>query len=273
VQPKIRFSGGPPVEHEDIMRNVAHARTLGLPFVQSVAPHGRPLAIVGGGPSVQEHVLELRNFEGDIWGINGACGWLRERGIESTFISVDPHAIVAQWTPGARKALLGTRTDPQVFEILKGADVTLFELEQEDAENGMRCGSSTASLAFDLGTELGYRTAIFYGCEGSWPAANPGDPTTHATHAYPEPSQQRAERMVIACGGREYLTAPDFYVQSCELSDVIRMFPTHFSERSGGLLRAFVENDDHEIAQVSRAMYRELYTMNKEVVRPLEEAA
>lgn len=266
MQPKIRFSGGPPVEHEGIMRNVAHSRTLGLPFVRMVEPHGRPLAIVGGGPSLRDHVHELRTFEGDIWGINGACAWLRERGIESTFISVDPHHIVAQWAPGAKKALLGTRTDPSVFEILRGADVTLFELEQEDPVNGMRCGSSTASLGFHLAVDLGYRTGVFYGCEGSWPAENPGNPEGQATHAYPEPSQQRAERMLISCGGREYLTAPDFYVQSCELAAVIRMFPLHFSERSGGLLRAFIENDDHEISKVSQAMYQELYRLNPEAL-------
>jgi hypothetical protein len=256
--PKIVFSGGPPVTHEDILRNIAHAKTLGLPYVQKVPPHDRVLAVVGGGPSINEHVDEIRSFT-DVWAINGASQWLRERGIENTFIAVDPHHIVAKWAPGAKKAILCTRIDPSVFEILEDADVRLFSLMQDTEDGGIQCFSSTASLAFDLGTDLGYRKAVFFGCEGSFPGNVSGDNREDFTHAYPEPSEKREERMVVECGGVEYLTAPDFYVQSDEISKMVRMFPQHFSERSGGLLRAMIENDDHDIVKVSRAMMSGLH--------------
>lgn len=264
--PKIKFAGGPPVDPQGIQLNVLYSRSLGLPYAKVQPAHERKLAIVGGGPSVADHLEEIRSFDGDIWAINGACAFLRERGIDSTFVSVDPHEIVAKWAVGAKKAILCSRVDPKVHEVLKGAEITLFDLIQ-DKEEGVHCCSSTASLGFDLGTDLGYRSVVWYGCEGNWAgstAENSGN-QSDKTHAYPEPSEKREERMVVLCGGVEYLTAPDFYVQSCELAEIIRKFSRHFSERSGGLLRAMIENEDHDIVRVSRSLMEKL--------KPVEKAA
>lgn len=256
--PKIKFRGGPPVRHEDIVLNLMFARSLGLKMVEKVPEHDRKLAIVGGGPSVIEHLEEIREFAktGDVWGINGACRFLGEHGIDSTFISVDCHEIVAQWATGPiKKALLATRVHPSVIEALKGADTRLFELNN-DSENGVHCCSSTASLGFDLATDLGYRSVVWYGCEGSY-AGSTEEGATNAddqTHAYYEPQSKRDERMVVLCGGGEYLTAPDYYVQCCELAELIRKFPRYFSERSGGLLAAMVANPEHDITKVSIAL-------------------
>jgi hypothetical protein len=256
---KIRFAGGPPVEDRDIQLNILYGRSLSYPRVKEVPAHDRHLAIVGGGPSVKDHIEEIRNFKGDIWGINGACGFLRERGIDSTFISVDPHEIVAKWAVGAKKALLCVRMDPKVYEVLNGAEITLFDLIN-DKEGGIHCCSSTASLGFDLASDMGYRTVVWYGCEGSWEGSTAEGATNASdfTHAYQEPSEKRDERMVVLCGGKEYLTAPDFYVQSCELAEIISKFPRHFSERSGGLLRAMVADQEHDIIRVSRSLMASL---------------
>ena len=262
---KIKFAGGPPVEPGTIALNSIYARSLGIPFVKESPAHGRTLAIVGGGPSVAGVVEELRAFDGEIWAINGACSFLRERGIESTFISVDPHEIVLKWAQGARRAMLCTRVAPAVFALLKDVDVRIFDIAH-DVPDGVHCCSSTASLGFDLATDLGYRTVIWYGCEGSW-AGSTAENANNAqdfTHDYLEPSEKRDERMVVLCGGVEYLTAPDFYVQSCELAEVIRKFPRHFSERSGGLLRALVATPEHDIIRVSRALMAILRPASKE---------
>ena len=264
--PKIRFEGGPPVSHNDILLNLMCARALGLPMVKKVPAHERKLAIVGGSPSVGDYLEELRAFDGDIWAVNGACRWLHERGIESTFISVDPHEIVVKWVgPEVKKALLCARIHPDVFQVLKHAEVQIFELYQDNAVNGVHCCSSTASLGFDLATDLGYRNVTWYGCEGSYGGNLNGDNASDKTHAYAEPSEKREERMVIECGGKEYLTAPDFYIQSCELSELICKFPLYFRERSGGLLRAMVESGgEHEITKISRKL--------QSILKPMETA-
>lgn len=242
---KISFRGEPPVAHKDIERNVA--ASSGYPRVdRDVPPHGRKLAVVGGGPSLLNHVEELREWDGGIWAINGVNKWLRDRGIFSIFFALDPHPIVAKWAKGATDALICSRCDLRAFAELTTARVTVFDLVN-DIPNGFMACSSSATAAFHLGIELGYRDLTFFGCEGSY---------ISESHAYMD--EQRVDRMLVECGGKEYLTAPDFYQQSVELSTLIKKFPKHFHERSGGLLRAMVEESDHDIVKVSRSIYESL---------------
>jgi hypothetical protein len=241
--PKISFEGYVPVPHADIERNLAYARGLGLPFVRSVPPHGRRLAVVGGGPSIVGHLSEIRSYT-DVWAINGACRWLREHGIESTLLSVDCVPFLAPRVSGATKALLSPRVDPAVFEALAGAEVTLFELGR-DKPGGVWSSVCTASVVFQLATELGYLDTTFYGCESSF---------SEETHAYMNEDELQSYRFVVSCGGREYLTAPDLYMQAELLAEVLRIFPKYFKEESGGLLRAMVENKEHDIVKVSRGL-------------------
>lgn len=223
------------------MQNVVSARARNLPYVREVAPHGRRLAVVGGGPSIADHLEEIRS-ETDVWAINGACRWLRERGIESTLVSVDPVAFLAERVVGATKAILCSRCDPAVFDALHGAEIRLVDLSQDDLTGGhsVWASASTAAATFQLSTDLGYRETVFYGCEGSY---------SDRTHAYMDEPELQEFRFVVSCGGREYLTAPDLYAQTLSMAPVLRMYRGHFTERSGGLLRAIVENAEHEIVK------------------------
>ncbi|HEX8106711.1 MAG TPA: 6-hydroxymethylpterin diphosphokinase MptE-like protein [Kofleriaceae bacterium] len=243
---KIVFNGEPPVSAEGMARNVEHCRALGLRAISVQPANEKRLAIVGGGPSVLQHVEELKGWDGDILAINGACAWLRERGIDSTFFSLDPDGIVAKWAVGATKALLCSRSDPKAFEVLKDADVQVFHLHI-DEKGGIVCGTSTATAAFHVAAVLGYRKVTFFGCESSYEGQ---------THLYF--NEHLPHRMVVKCGENEYLTRPDFYVQAQELSEVIRLFPSHFEERCGGLLGAMVKCQEHDVTQVSPELMKEL---------------
>lgn len=250
--PKITFEGNSPVPHETLLANIGHAKGLGLPYVKDSPPHGRRLAVVGGGPSVLSHLDELRSWGGDIWAINGACPLLKGHGIESTLFSLDPLPVIAKHAASASSAIVCSRCDPAVFEALKGADVQLFDVVQDDGE-GIWASCSTALSVFDLATNMGYREIVFFGCEGSF---------EEKTHAYMDDPQ--TFRFVVACGGREYLTLPEMYVQTEPLALLLRTFPAHFSERCGGLLRAMVENEEHEIVKVSRALLAGLKPANQD---------
>jgi hypothetical protein len=257
---KIAFEGNVPVPHERLMEQVSHARGLGLPFVREVEPHGRRLAVVGGGPSIVEHVEEIRQFT-DVWAINGACGFLRARGIESTLVSLDPIEALAERVLGARKAILSTRCHPKVFETLAGCEIQLFDVLQDavpGSERGVWGSVSTVLSVFDLAPLMGYRDAVFYGCEGSYAVS---------THAYMNDPECDDYRFVVACGGREYLTAPDLYMQTMQLSKLLRFTHDRFKEKSGGLLRAFIAErmkveihksmeivPEHDIVMVSRKL-------------------
>lgn len=246
--PKIVFQGHVPVSHDDLLKQVAYAKSLDYPEVNEQEPHGRRLAVVGGGPSIVDRLDEIREFS-DIWAINGACGFLRRNGIESTLLSLDPCDFLAPRVLGAKKALLATRCHPDVFKALKGADITVFDAVN-DTENGFWASCSTVTVAFHLATTLGYRKTVFFGCEGSF---------SELTHAYMDEAELQDYRFIVECGGRQYLTAPDLYMLTMQMAIFFRMAVNEsFTERSGGLLRAFIENPEHDIVKVSPALLASL---------------
>lgn len=242
--PKIVFEGTVPVPHDELLAHVAHAKSLGFPEVREQESHGRRLAVVGGGPSIVDHLDEIQEFT-DIWAINGACGFLREHGIESTLLSLDPCDFLAPRVVGAKKALLATRCHPDVFKALEGADITVFDAVN-DTENGMWASCSTATVVFHLATVLGFRKTVFYGCEGSY---------SEKTHAYMDEAELQDYRFLVECGGKLYLTAPDIYMLTQQMAFFFRnAINESFTERSGGLLRALIQNPEHDIVKVSRAL-------------------
>lgn len=189
----------------------------------------------------------------EVWAINGACGLLRGHGIDSYLFAIDPAPIVAKWAVGASKAILCNRSDPEVFEVLKGADIRVYGLHNDDPEDVIYTGSSTATAAFHLGVESGFKEIDFFGCESSF---------EDKTHAYQD--EKREHLLWIECGGKEYKTAPDFYVQAQEMSNVIRTFPAHFRHFGGGLLQALIDSPEHDVTHASRALMATLTPVEAE---------
>lgn len=251
----IRWSGGPPVSPEDIDKQVVHAQSLKLPSVKAragaIPSNGRKLAVIGGGPSINEHVETFKNWDGDIWTINGAYHWCTARGIASTFIACDPHPIVADWAKNVKRALVTTRCSPMVFEVLEGADTRVFDL---DGENRVIAGSSTASCSIHLAILDGYKDVTYFGCESSYP---PG-----GTHAYMH--EPRKDELVVLVGDEEFHTAPDYLIQAQEMAHVFRE-AEGIKEESGGLLRALIKNPKFRITWISEGLWNGL--------QPVEQAA
>lgn len=241
---ELSIVGQLPVSAEQCLGNIDHARSLALPTLRLGEAAHKRLVVVGGGPSAKLHLKTFRDFDGtvDIWAINGMWKWLKDNGVNSTFLAIDPHPIVNQWIQGCEKALLANVCDPMVFETMQGKDVTVFEI----GEGQIRSGSSTATCCPDLAFKMGYRSVTFYGCESCY--------VPNGSHAYMH--EPREEELLVECGGGFYLTAPDFYMQAGELSDCIKAIPEYLREESGGLLRAMIENDTHAIRWVSDGMVK-----------------
>jgi hypothetical protein len=238
---KIEFVGLSPLPEDELRKNVIHARGLGYPQIQEVEAHGRRLAVVGGGPSIVDRLDEIREFS-DIWAINGACGFLREHGIESTLLTIDPVDFLAPRVAGAKKAILATRCHPETFKVLEGADITVLDVNT-DSEHGLWASCSTATVAFHLGALLGYREFVFYGCEGSF---------DEQSHAYMDDPECSDYRFVVVCGGKRYVTSPDLYLLTQQMAVFFRISINNaFTERSGGLLRALIDCPEHDIVDLS----------------------
>lgn len=242
---KIHFVGVPPVEWEQILRNKEECKRRGYPRISDEEKRDGRLAVVGGGPSVSSYLDKIRECD-EVWGINGACQMLAKHGIESTMLAMDPDPIVVKWCSGVKRALLCDRVCPEAFDALEGADIRVFELIN-DAPGGVIAGSSSASAAFSLGIRLGWAYIDFFGIDSSFV----GD-----THAYQ--NEDRKEVLWVECNGREYKTAPDFYLQAMEMSGIIRRLPNHYRAFGDGLLQAFVAEPEHDIKYVSRALFDQM---------------
>ena len=230
-----------------------NAERCSAPRVQMAPPHGRKLAIVGGGPLVAHDLPELQAWHGDVWGINHTAGWLVENGIDAMMVSVDPQP----WTPPAnvRRALLATCADPSVFEQLAGKDVKAFDLH-ETALGGIFGGCTTATRMPILALRMGYTDISFFGCEGSYS----GDRDHVDRH------NGEAMELIIRAGGNDYRCETGLLIQCQDFAAIFGTFGNFFKNRSGGLLKAMIENPDTwEIVAVSAAMRDHLEKVNGEI--------
>lgn len=219
--------------------NARHACSLGLPFVTQ-EPRGS-LAVAGGGPSLLGKLDRLQDFD-EVWGVNRTAQWLCERGIPATFFTVDP-----QYMPGmtgVERAILASSAHPRVFAELAGKDVSLFHIaDRGDGRFVSEGGPSSVCRAVPLAVHMGYSSVTFFGCEGSY---------TGTSHAYATDLPDC--RIVIRAGGRDYVTQPDFELQSDYLAAFLRAAPDFFHEESGGLLRAMVADPDWHHVGLSPAL-------------------
>lgn len=205
-----------------IAENIAHARSLGLPFAVGRAGGG-PLNVIGRGPSAADHIDELR--EGENWACGTAWAWCRDNGIDATLIMADPNPRLAEprYVEGVSRAIVASQCAPEVFAALAGASV---EIADHDT---WAVGHSAAVIAAILGATAESETRLF-GCEGSYAA------TTHVNEDIPQPNE-----MLVRCNGRAYRTNPQMIIQ-CE--EFVRLFemcrPGVFVDRSGGLLGAML---------------------------------
>lgn len=218
-----------------------------VPYVQ---PKRRgKLAVVGSGPSVAQHLEELKEWGGDIWAINGAAAYLAANGIKSTLLSVDPSPWATWMFNGVEKALFASCVHPMAFEYFAG-NVEKFDLV-EHSINGITGGCTTAARVPHLSVAVGYSDVTFYGCEGSF------EDQDHVNENVGDP-----EQIVIKADGELYRTRPEYLMQSENIAECMHAFPTVFKEKCGGLLRAILHDPKWEIVAVSEKMKEKLEATN-----------
>lgn len=191
------------------------------------------LAVVGGGPSIKEHLQDLRGWPGDIWAINYTAEWLRAHGIDCYCYTVDPGRLTPD--PVVKgKAILADHCHPS---RVKAADSVL-------KVTAPMPGPTSATASTLLCLRAGYDGATYFGCESGY-----GE-TTHTDRDEPPEDLVRVES-----GGEFFLTKLELILQAEQLSSVIRTFPDRFSERSGGFLRAMVKHGEYDVVEMSRSLW------------------
>ena len=233
---KIAFVAKGVASDEAVEANRRYARGLGLPEIGQIGPSRVPLAVVGGGHSIPDFISELRGWDGEVWAINGTYAWCAEHGIPATFYSIDPMPGIADLIKGASSAVLADTVCPEAFKECPNVTLARTGLDATPHD------SSSASTAPMIAAEGGYTSVTFFGCEGSFPPNG----TTHAYKDVP------MSRVLVRCGGVEYMTDPGFLMQTEFLAGLARGVTGWIRAKGGGLLGALIEHGDYDVVAVSR---------------------
>jgi hypothetical protein len=238
--------------HIPLQQWIDNAATCeGLGRIEKQAPHGRKLAIVGGGSSTEKSLEELKAWDGDIWAVNSTGPWLLKHGIQSTFITVDPAPVEDFYTEGMTDALLATSCCPKLRERFQ--TVRLFDMV-ETHPDGIGGGTTTASRMPLVAILLGYYEISFFGCDSSFQLGRDHVDRNDATFD---------EALVIRAGGTDYLTNLQLLQQAETMAEIMNLAPNVFRNRSGGLLEAIQKHPDTwEIAAVSDQLKQSLEAWN-----------
>ena len=234
MKPDFKAAGCVPLE--TYQRNFAYAKKLKLPWC-SHRKDRPPLAVVGGGHSLKDHLDDLGGWQGDIWALGSTWGWLRGIGIKSTAFCVDPQHELRDMLTGATHAILATCVHPSVLDMLVAskAKVELFEpfLDNGEKREGMNAAAivTSATAVPALSVQMGYKDVSFFGLDSSY---------REMTHAYMDTPDPYTIKIKLA--GESFLTGVEFMKQAEFLASCIRAAPHVYKCRSAGLLRHMVEH-------------------------------
>lgn len=224
-------------------RNKAHARSLGLPYI---SVHERPkLAVVGGGPSVLDFKDELAEWDGDVWVSGSAFPLISTICKTPTFFTIDQSTDLAKDGKGAKKAILATCCNPSVFEVLKDAEIEIFDIFTGGPNSNHH--ATTITAAPKVGLDMGYRDITFFGCEGSF---------METTHAYE--TTEINDKIIVKCNGQNFVTRPSFLLQCEFMARVVHINPRLFKVRGEGLLTAMVKDLDYDITHAQPELARRI---------------
>ncbi|ANK73735.1 hypothetical protein FA04_14565 [Ensifer adhaerens] len=244
----IKFIAQAAAGQEAVARNIEHCSRLGLPLITQSGPVAHRLAVVGGSPWAKDYLDELRTWDGEIWGVNGAFGWCIDHGVDATFYTIDPAESLKDMAIRAKRAVLASCCHPEVFAAVDGP-IEVFPLGE------LPNGSTSASTAPMGAAVRGHAHVTFFGCESSFETQ---------IHGYDWASQDTS-RAVVVCGGQEYLTTPQLIMQAEYIAEIARALPFFINVRGRGFLPALIEHGDYEVLKVSRAIMESLGNGNQQL--------
>lgn len=234
------------VDKDGRVQNLASCLARGLPTVQKLPKRAGRLAIVASGPSVREHLDEFREWDGEVWAINGAYDYLLDQGIvPHGFFAIDPLPELAEYVqrPHADTTFyIASTSDPSVFDALKDAKVLTFHPYSEDVkypEGSGHIGGGTTSVtrAPYLGLLQGWRDITLFGVDSSYD----GREYCYEWGRYSTDIAQPKIWVDLYDGGPKYQTEVGLLKQVSQLGTFAEIFNGMLKFRCGGLLADFLK--------------------------------
>lgn len=170
----VRFSCERNTTDDELRQNLAENLKLGLPTLKA----GRAL-IVGGGPSVADHIEDIRakhRLGFTLFALNGAGAFLNKSGIIPDYIVIyDARPDNAGFAEAeAKEYLVASYSNPRLLKALEGKSVRLFHVvgpslvidmvrAAEPGAHFLGGGSTVGMQVLNILIMLGYRVAHLYG--------------------------------------------------------------------------------------------------------------
>ena len=225
--------------------------------------HKGTACIVGGGPSLAAEIPRLKFYKSlghVIFATNGAAAYLEAHGIVPDYhVMVDARPENAQFVAKPNKAtkyLMASQCAPEVFENLRGQDVTVFHCLTEGMQELLGAvkdkpvvliggGTTVGMKAMLLAELMGFRTLQLFGMDSCYS----GD----QHHAYAQPLND-GERIIDAVyGDRAFKCAAWMVGQAQDFIDFLQRFTGTVQVAGDGLLAHIAREGVEESAADIRA--------------------
>lgn len=203
---------------------------------QHVSPHDkqdREVVFLAGGPSMNDHVDEIKKMREDgaaLVTCNGSYHWAIEHGLKpSAQIVLDARQFNARFTKPVQDKcmyLIASQVHPDTLEGLPHDRTYLWHSGITDANEALirertghyfpiPGGSTVVLRSMALLRLLGYWRVHFFGFDSCVRGSS--------HHAYAQPENDREPLIPVTCGGRTFECTPWMVSQASEFRDMVKM--------------------------------------------------
>jgi hypothetical protein len=130
------------VSPEQIIKNIKHSATLGLPSIRPHPVQDLEVMLLAGGPSLsdfEDEIIQNRKDGMKLVTVNGSYGWAREKGLRPSLqFLIDAREFNARFTEqdeltDKTKFVISSSSDPSAFENLPDDRSYVFHISISDA--------------------------------------------------------------------------------------------------------------------------------------------
>lgn len=233
---------------EGISAHIESSLKRGLPeLLPAICSHDGNFVIVGSGPSLKDHIEEIKQEQENgrpICAIKGAHDYLVANGIyPDLFISIDPRdrRNNVQLPSENTVYLLASRCCPELFDHLSNRNVMIWHAMCGEDENEiirkhnkyMIGGMSTSGLrAVNVGVFMGFRNFVMYGMD----SCNAPDGITKRIDG-----SLTGQRQDVIVNGRKFVSNVAMAKQAYDFQFLYQIMPgIHIDVKGDGLIAAIV---------------------------------
>lgn len=267
----------PDVIREQFKQNVAIAYYT--KHLKTCLPNHSPVAIVCGGPSLNDRWEELKTFPGTIIACNNAYGFLLERGIAANyFMLLDCRKENIEFLKEIDERthfLIAAQAHPSIYDYLmdKSASIIMYftnlpdinELIPPDIKEKKVTilGGTVGTVgikAMSAAHALGFREMHLYGYDSSY--------KEEKHHAYPQPLNDTVPTIEVFVEDRKYITSASFAHQAQEFpawaKDLVQFHGCHIELHCDGLLPDLMDycnriGEEKTLEEREREKYEEIW--------------